>query len=61
MSMTGTDILIAIFFGAALAIGIYFTWVLLRSEMRGRPKPPPDTYDFGFGPPHPEQKPQPRH
>ena len=36
MSMTWTDILIGIFFGAALAIGIYFTWVLLRKEMAGR-------------------------
>lgn len=55
--MTWTDTMIAIFFGVALVIGVYFTWVLLRSEMAGRPKPP-DTYDFGFGPSHPDHKPR---
>ena len=60
MSMTWTDILIGIFFGAALAIGIYFTWVLLRKEMAGRQKIR-DNYDFGFGPPHPDHKPHPPH
>jgi hypothetical protein len=60
MSMTWTDILIGIFFGAALVVGVYFTWVLLRKEMAGRPKTP-DTYDFGFGPPQPDHKPQPPH
>jgi hypothetical protein len=45
-----TNIFILIFFGIALVIGIYFTWVLLRNEMAGRPKSPPDSYDFGFGP-----------
>jgi hypothetical protein len=44
-----TGILIVVFFGIALIIGIYFLWVLLRREMEGRPKPPPDPYDFGFG------------
>jgi hypothetical protein len=56
MSMAWTDLMIMIFFGIALVIGVYFMWVLLRSEMRGRPKPPPDTYDFGFGPPNPDHK-----
>jgi hypothetical protein len=51
-----TNIFIMIFFGVALVIGLYFTWVLLRNEMAGHPKPPPDAYDFGFGPPHPDQK-----
>lgn len=57
MSMAWTDLMILIFFGIALVIGVYFMWVLLRNEMRGRPKPPPDTYDFGFGPPNPDHKP----
>jgi hypothetical protein len=56
MSMAWTDLFIMIFFGIALVIGIYFMWVLLRNEMRGRPKPPPDSYDFGFGPPNPDHK-----
>ena len=56
MSMAWTNLLIMIFFGIALVIGVYFTWLLLRNEMRGRPKPPPDTYDFGFGPPNPDHK-----
>jgi hypothetical protein len=56
MSMAWTDLFIMIFFGIALVIGLYFMWVLLRNEMRGRPKPPPDTYDFGFGPPNPDHK-----
>ena len=60
MSMAWTDILIGIFFGAALDVGVYFTWVLLRKEMAGRPKTP-DTYDLGFGSPHPDHKPQPPH
>jgi hypothetical protein len=51
-----TNIFIMIFFGIALVIGVYFTWILLRNEMAGRPKPPPDTYDFGFGPPQPDHK-----
>lgn len=51
-----TNIFIMIFFGIALVIGIYFTWVLLRNEMAGRPKCPPDPSDFGFGPAHPEPK-----
>jgi hypothetical protein len=51
-----TNIFIMIFFGVALVIGIYFTWLLLRNEMAGRPKPPPDPYDFGFGPPQPDPK-----
>ena len=34
-----TDWLIFIFFGVALLIGIYFTWILLRIEMRGKPAP----------------------
>jgi len=53
-----TNIFIMIFFGVALVIGVYFTWLLLRNEMAGRPKPPPDTYDFGFGfgPPQPDHK-----
>jgi hypothetical protein len=50
-----TNIFIMIFFGVALVIGIYFTWILLRNEMAGRPKRP-DTYDFGFGPPQPDHK-----
>lgn len=45
-----TNILIMIFFGIALVIGVCFAWVLLRNEMAGRPKPPKDLYDFGFGP-----------
>ncbi|MCU1312287.1 MAG: hypothetical protein JWM54_44 [Acidobacteriaceae bacterium] len=44
-----TGVFIVLFFGIAFVIGIYFLWVLLRKEMEGRPKPPPDTYDFGFG------------
>lgn len=51
-----TNIFIMIFFGVALVIGVYFTWVLLRKEMAGRPKLPPDTYDFGFGPPQSDPK-----
>lgn len=51
-----TNIFIMIFFGVALVIGIYFTWILLRNEMAGRPRAPPDSYDFGFGPPQPDQK-----
>ena len=35
-----TNIFIMIFFGVALVIGVYFTWILLRNEMAGRPKPP---------------------
>jgi hypothetical protein len=54
-----TNIFIMIFFGVALVIGVYFTWILLRNEMAGRPKPPPDTYDFGFGPPQPDHKTRP--
>jgi hypothetical protein len=54
--MAWTDLLIVIFFGIALVIGIYFMWVLLRNEMRGRSKPPRDNYDFGFGPPNPDHK-----
>jgi hypothetical protein len=53
--MTMTGVLIVVFFGIALVIGIYFLWVLLRKEMEGRPKPPPDTYDFGFGTGKPPQ------
>lgn len=56
MSMAWTNLMILIFFGIALVIGVYFMWVLLRNEMHGRPKPPPDTYDFGFGPPNPDHK-----
>lgn len=44
-----TEVFIVIFFGFALMVGIYFTWVLLRNEMAGRPKPGPDPYDYGFG------------
>jgi hypothetical protein len=51
-----TNIYIMIFFGIALIVGTYFAWVLLRREMRGRPKLPPDPYDFGFGPAHPDPK-----
>jgi hypothetical protein len=51
-----TNIYIMIFFGIALVIGTYFAWVLLRREMKGRPKLPPDPYDFGFGPPPPGPK-----
>jgi hypothetical protein len=51
-----TNIFIMIFFGVALVIGVYFTWILLCNEMAGRPKPPPDSYDFGFGPPQPDPK-----
>jgi hypothetical protein len=54
-----TNIVIMIFFGIALVISLYFTWVLLRKEMAGRPKLPPDTYDFGFGPPQPGPKTRP--
>ncbi len=54
--MAWTNLLIMIFFGIALVIGVYFMWVLLRNEMRGRPKPPPDTYDYGFGPPSADHK-----
>lgn len=57
MTMAWTNLLILIFFGVAIVIGVYFMWVLLRNEMRGRPKPP-DSYDFGFGPPHPNGKPR---
>jgi hypothetical protein len=53
-----TNIFIMIFFGIALVIGVYFTWLLLRNEMAGRPKPPADPYDFGFGPPQPDPKPR---
>jgi hypothetical protein len=53
-----TNIFIMIFFGIALVIGVYFTWVLLRNEMAGRPKPPADPYDFGFGPSQPDPKPR---
>ena len=53
------NIFILIFFGVALVIGLYFAWILLRKEMAGRPKLPPDTYDFGFGPPHPGRKTRP--
>ena len=52
-----TDVLIMIFFGVALLIGIYFTWILLRNEVEGRPRSKPDTYDFGFGP---QQQPDPK-
>ncbi len=44
-----TNVFLVIFFGTALAIGIYWTWVLLRVEMAGREKAEPDAYDFGFG------------
>ncbi|HEY2001059.1 MAG TPA: hypothetical protein VGG80_02015 [Acidobacteriaceae bacterium] len=54
--MTWINIFIMIFFGIALIIGVYFGWVLLRNEMIGRPKPPPDPYDFGFGPSQPDHK-----
>ena len=38
-----TDIyIIMIFFGVALIIGIYFSWMLLRNEMAGRPKRGPN-------------------
>ena len=47
-----TNIFIMIFFGVALIVGVYFTWVLLANEMAGPPKSPPDPYDFGFGPVH---------
>ena len=50
MSMTWTDILIGIFFGTALVIGIYFTWVLLRKEMAGRQKIR-DNFVYGYGDP----------
>ncbi|MDQ1453258.1 MAG: hypothetical protein QOK38_3124 [Acidobacteriaceae bacterium] len=59
MTTTWMNISILIFFGVALVIGIYFSWVLLRNEMIGRPKLPPDTYDFGFGPPQPDHKTRP--
>ncbi len=52
------NIFILIFFGVALVIGIYFTWILLRKEMDGKPIPPPDTYDFGFGPGQRDSKPR---
>ena len=55
MTMAWINVFLLIFFGAAIVIGFWFTWVLLRNEMRGRPKPP-DSYDFGFGPPHPDGK-----
>jgi hypothetical protein len=55
-----TNWLIFIFFGVALLIGIYFTWILLRIEMRGKPKPPDPGDDFGFAPRTPS-KPHPRH
>ena len=45
-----TDWLIVIFFGVALIVGIYFTWVLLRIEMRGKPAPPDPGDDYGFAP-----------
>jgi hypothetical protein len=51
-----TDLFILIFFGIALVIGTYFAWILLRKEMLGRPKLPPDSYDFGFGPSQPGPK-----
>jgi hypothetical protein len=41
---------LAIFFGSALVIGIYFVWVLFRAEMDGKPKAPPVDDDFGFAP-----------
>lgn len=44
-----TNVFLVMFFGTALVIGIYWTWVLLRTEMAGPPKAAPDTYDFGFG------------
>jgi hypothetical protein len=50
---------LAIFFGVALVIGVYFTWVLLRAEMEGKPKAPPIGDDFGFAP-IPETPPRPR-
>lgn len=53
-----TDVFIIIFFGIALAIGIYFTLLLLWNEMAGRPRKP-DLDDFGFGP-HPSE-PKARH
>ena len=59
MTSTANIIFLTAFFGVALVIGIYFTWVLLRNEMAGRPKPKPDTYDFGFGPTPPDPKPRP--
>ncbi len=46
-----TNWLIILFFGSALIIGIYFTWILLKAEMDGKPKPPPVDDDFGFAPP----------
>ncbi len=45
-----TNWLIIAFFGVALVIGIYFTWILLRTEMNGTPRRPPTDDDFGFGP-----------
>ncbi len=52
-----TDWLIILFFGIALVIGIYFTWVLLRVEMRGKPRPPDPDDDFGFAPHPPALRP----
>ena len=51
-----TDVFIIIFFGVALLVGIYFTFVLLKNEMAGRPRPKPDAFDFGFGPTQPDPK-----
>ena len=51
-----TDSYIITSFGVALIISIYFTWILLRNEMAGRPKPGADLYDFGFGTSHPAHK-----
>jgi hypothetical protein len=56
MTMGWINLFLLIFFGVAIVVGVWFGWVLLRNEMRGRPKPPPDPYDFGFGPPHPDGK-----
>ncbi|MGI8770590.1 MAG: hypothetical protein ACR2JE_04070 [Acidobacteriaceae bacterium] len=52
-----TDWLIILFFGVALLIGIYFTWVLLRIEMRGKPRPLDPGDDFGFAPRPPAPRP----
>jgi hypothetical protein len=59
--MQMTNWLIVIFFGAALAVGIYFTWVLLRIEMRGKPLPPDPGDDFGFAPQNAARRVHPRH
>jgi len=50
MHMAETKLLLLIFFGVALVIGVYFTWILLRKEMDGKPEEPEDPYDYGFGP-----------